>query len=254
MPGPPRVVLFGDSHSYAIQRAIEKRHAKGRPVPLAAHRLLKIKGKKQVGDTSFEDFLEIVRSLQPHDVALSMIGGNQYAVFSMIQHPQRFDFIEPDGHSKVDASAELIPYRLLADAFQQGIRGGDGRSLAALRKATAARVVHIIPPPPKADNDFIHQYHESVFAKEGIADLGVSSASLRMKFWQLQTRVLVELCDELGIEVMMPPAASRDPDGFLAKTCYANDATHANDDYGELVLRDVESRYSSQLAEVQSGS
>jgi len=248
----PAIVLFGDSHSYAIQRAIEKRRAKGRPVPLAAHRLLKVKGTKQIGDTSFEDFLDVVRPLQPHDVVLSMIGGNQYAVFSMIQHPQRFDFIEPEDDKGLDPGAEIIPYRLLADAFRQGIRGGDGKSLAALRKATAARVVHVIPPPPKADNDFIQQHHETVFAKEGIASQGVSSAALRMKFWHLQTRVLAEICAELGVEIMMPPSAACDPEGFLIRDCYASDATHANDDYGELILRQVERDYASPVAELQS--
>ena len=42
---------------------------------------------------------------------------------------------------------------------------------------------------------------------------------------------------------MMPPAAALDPEGFLARDYYANDATHANPPYGELVLREVEARY-----------
>lgn len=250
----PTILLFGDSHAYAVQRAIEKREGKGRTTPVRAYRLAKIKNGKQQGDKSLEDFLEIVRPLAPTDIVLSMIGGNQHAVFSTIQHPQKFDFLEPGTVSHPEEGSELIPYRILAEAFSAGIRNGDGKSLRALRAATLARVVHIIPPPPKADNEFIQQYHETLFANEGIAVRGVSSAALRLKFWRLQTQVLKDLCSELGVEVMMPPAVARDKAGFLVRDYYADDATHGNWLYGELVLREIENHYASEAAGAQSGS
>lgn len=244
----PTILLFGDSHAYAVQRAIEKRQGKGRTTPLRAHRLAKIKNGKQQGDTSFEEFLKIVRPLTPDDVVLSMIGGNQHAVFSTIQHPQKFDFLEPGSDAATDTGAEIIPYRILAGSFERGIRNRDGKSLEALRQATAARVVHIIPPPPKADNAFIQQYHESIFANEGITAYGASPPRLRLKFWLLQKRLLEALCAELNIEVMLPPAAAVDSHGFLATDYYANDATHANYLYGELLLREVEGRFCATTA------
>lgn len=243
-----RIVLFGDSHSYAVQRAIEKREGKGRQAPLSAHRLSKIKNGKQQGDTSFEEFLDIVRPLTPEDVVLSMIGGNQHAVFSTIQHPQHFDFLEPGSPRRIEPGAELIPYRILAEAFSTGIRNRDGKSLKALREATSARVVHVIPPPPKGDNEFIQKYHESVFANEGISERGVSSPALRMKFWSLQTKVLEQICSDLGVDVMMPPARACDPEGFLLPDFGANDATHGNPRYGELILREVEQKYVSSAS------
>jgi hypothetical protein len=239
----PKVLLFGDSHSYAVQRAIEKRQGKGKSVPLKVHRLAKIKNGKQQGDTSLEEFVEIIGQLTENDVVLSMIGGNQHAVFSTIQHPQRFDFLEPGGKPVVQEGAELIPYRVLTSFFEKGIRNRDGKSLEALRHGTSARLIHIIPPPPKGDSAFIQQYHESVFANEGITSHGVSSPVLRLKFWNLQTRLLKALCQELGIEVMLPPKISIDHKGFLSRDFYANDATHANHFYGELLLREVEQRF-----------
>ncbi|GAA4742015.1 hypothetical protein GCM10023264_03900 [Sphingomonas daechungensis] len=239
----PRILLFGDSHSYAVQRAIEKREGKGKPAPLKAHRLSKIKNGKMQGDTSLEEFIEIVRPLRQHDIVISMIGGNQHAVFSTIQHANPFDFLEPGKEAKLQDGAELIPYRMLETAFEKGIRNGDGKSIEALRKATSARMIHVLPPPPKSDNEFIQQFHESFFAKEGIANQGVSSPALRLKFWTLQTRVLEMLCDDLGVELMMPPAKAVDRRGFLARDFYANDATHANHFYGELLLREIETRF-----------
>jgi hypothetical protein len=233
--------LFGDSHSHAIQRAIDKRKGKGQGVPLSAHRLSKVKNGNQIGDTSFEDFLKLVRELTPEDIVLSMIGGNQHAVFSMIQHPRPFDFYTPRGEAAAHG-VETIPYRALEDVFAKGLRGGDGKSLEALRKATPARVVHIIPPPPKADNAFIERYHESHFARD-LPNLGVSPPELRLKFWRLQTRVLEEICAELGLEVMMPPPRTVDEDGYLRPEFYAQDATHGNWAYGERVLREIEHHF-----------
>lgn len=240
----PTMVLFGDSHSYAVQRAIEKRQGSGVPVALKAHRLAKIKNGVRQGDTSFEEFLEIARTLDADDVVLSMIGGNQHAVFSTIQHARGFDFFGPDEPSYASSEGvEVVPYRMLTAVFERGIRNGDGKSLEALRKATTARLIHIIPPPPKKDNAFIQRYHESHFAKEGIADAGVSSPNLRLKFWKLQTRILQKVCAELGIEVMLPPSAALDDEGYLAPDYYASDATHANYAYGEMTLREIENAY-----------
>jgi hypothetical protein len=246
---PPKILLFGDSHSYAIQRALQRREKRGQPIPLSAHRLLKMKGETEIGDTSFENFLELVRPLKSTDVVLSAIGGNSYAVFSTIQHPEPFDFIDPHGGPDADSRLDLIPYRILETHFTQAIGIRDGKSLERLRKATTARVVHVIPPPPKGDDEFITQYHESVFRNEGIASRGVSPASLRLKFWLLQTRVLGRLCKERDVEVLMPPAAAFDEEGFLSPDYYAKDATHANPDYGELILQEIEGRYCPAKAE-----
>jgi hypothetical protein len=240
----PRILLFGDSHSNAIQRAIEKRQGKGTPSPIVAYRLLKEKNGRSIGDMRFEDFLDKAAKLGREDVVLSMIGGNQHAVFSTVQHPQPFDFFAPgQAASAGELAGEIVPYRALEHAFVNGLERGDAQSLTALRKATVARVVHIIPPPPKHDNAHIQQYHESHFANDGLASRGVSPPELRLKFWNLQTRVLESLCSALGIEVMMPPARTVDENGFLRREYYAQDATHANWRYGERLLREVERRF-----------
>jgi hypothetical protein len=129
---------------------------------------------------------------------------------------------------------------MIARHFAAGLQRGDVKSLAAIREATKARVLHFIAPPPKGDNAFIQQYHESLFAKEGIEVQGVSTASLRMKFWKMQARLIQELCAPLDIEAVMPPPKAVDTAGFLRSEFYSKDATHANASYGELVLCQIE--------------
>jgi hypothetical protein len=241
--GRPRVVAFGHSHSQALQRAVVRRQRKAQPVPLTVYRQLKEKNGAQIGDTSFEDFLARTRDLAPDDLVISMIGGNQHAVLSTIQHPRPFDFFMPAlPASEPIRDVEIIPYRALADLFATVLRKGDGAVLKTIRDATSARVIHVAPPPPKADNAFIEKNHESLFATKGIAASGASSPELRLKFWKLQIRMLGRLCQDLQIELMLPPRVTV-ADGFLRPNYYANDATHANWRYGEQLIREVERRY-----------
>lgn len=241
MQDRPRIVIYGDSHANAIKRAISRRHDKQQSMDVEVSSVLKLKNGKPFGDVSIEDFLDSIRRLAPHDIVVSAIGGNQHAVFSTIQHPKPFDFhLGPDALDDLPDGTQIIPTRALRAYFESGLRSRDGTTLQALRKATSARLIHLIPPPPKEDSKHIEDYHETHFAKEGISALGVSSSSLRLKFWRLQTALLHEMCGEWNIEVIDPPAEALTDQGFLAPPYYARDATHANVDYGELLLRRID--------------
>lgn len=281
-----RVLLFGDSHIHAIKEALDARGPDGTDVPIEARRLLKSKriadpaepaagsiisrlGRSAlkimrpraddphsvvVGDTSFDEAIRMVRRLTPEDVLVSVIGGNQHAVFSTIRHPVPFDFAAPEQPEQISRGAELIPFRTLYPYFRTGLRDGDGQMIAALRRATSARMFQLVAPPPKWDNDWIEQHHDTLFASEGIASLGVSEPQLRMKFWQLQNRAITEVCGDLGVELIGPPPDACDEGGFLRHDCYAGDATHANHIYGELVLRQLEAMFQTVPQEARMGS
>ena len=271
-----QVVVFGDSHVHAIKEAVEARGASGAAVPIEVKRLLKSKaigshgdtrrplverlkravqnlirsgrpsfsGHQWIGDTSLDEFLPIARRLQKDDILVSVIGGNQYAVFSTIQHPVRFDFCLPEAAApELNQDVELIPFRGLYDYFFTALQLGDGKTLEALRNSTRAKLVHLLAPPPKSDNSYIEQHHDTQFAAAGISNMGVSAPELRMKFWKLQNRAIDEICGKLGIQTIRPPEEAQDPDGFLLRPYYAGDATHANVRYGELVLQQLEREF-----------
>lgn len=278
------ILLLGDSHIHAIKDALEAREHRPTNVAIQARRLFKLKkatgepinetkqsfpdwlrsarslfkeqserGTIEFGDISFEEGMRIARKLRPDDLLVSVIGGNQHAVFSTIQHPQPFDFFLPGDTAPADSRGELVPFRSLYEYFRSSLRRGDGEMIAALRRSTKARVVHLLAPPPKRKNNWIEHYHDTFFATEGIGQLGISKPELRMKFWRLQSRALNEIGGELDVEVMGPPGAACDADGFLARDCYAGDATHANAKYGELVLQQLEERFAIP-GRVQAGS
>lgn len=240
-PDQPTILLFGDSHSHAIHLAVENRLRNGRAVPLDVFRQLKQKNGRPVGNISFDDFLERATRLRCKDIVISAMGGSLHATFSTTQHPQPFDFFTPDDQNLPCQGTEIVPYQALRAHFSKRISKGVGRRLEVLRSATDARVLHLVPPPPKRNRKHIAQFHGTLFAEQGIANLGVSAPELRLKSWLLYVRVLRRFCRRRGIEVIVPPAATM-RDGFLRRQFYAQDTAHANSDYGEIILRTVETQ------------
>jgi hypothetical protein len=267
-----RVIIFGDSHVHAVQAANKHRRNEGRAITIPAHRSLKAKqnsrvadgspslanriakvfgfpgrrggsGKQIVGDLPLEDLLATAKRLCPEDVIVSMVGGSKHSVLSTIQHPERFDFFLPGQDHRLGKRTTLIPFQLLYDYFRKALRQNDGAVIATLKSSTSAKVVHLLAPPPKRKKEYIEIYHDTRFADEGISELGISPAELRLKFWHLQNMVVQEICDELGVETIPPPAEACEPNGFLKNIYYAGDATHANRAYGELVLQQLEQRF-----------
>jgi hypothetical protein len=242
--GQPTMLVFGHSHTHAMQVAVEKRLRKGVGAPLGVFRALDEKGGKGTGDTRFADFLALAAQLRPKDIVLSMIGGSQHAAFSTIQHPRRFDFYPLTSGRRDRGDVEIIPRRAIRDAVEAAIQKSDGGMLKVLRESTAARIVHLVPPPPKADNAYILHNHENLFAASGIASLGVSQPELRLKFWELQVEILQAFCRKRSIEVVLPPAKTTEK-GFLRPEYYGRDSTHANWRYAETLLRSLEKRFLS---------
>ncbi|QUT04358.1 hypothetical protein KFK14_14935 [Sphingobium phenoxybenzoativorans] len=233
--------MLGDSHTNAVFRAFSSKEQKLKIKYMKIYRISKIKNGKKFGDIEFSSALRKIRRLKSKDYVFSMVGGNQYAIFSTIQHPVPFDFFY--GGSSIiehDRDVELIPERVIRTHLTSGVHGRDGVTLQALRKATSAQLYHILPPPPKIDSDYILNNHETHFSNAEIGSLGVSPPALRLRTWQMQNEILSTLCNKLGIGIMVPPAQSCTGEGFLRTEYYANDATHANRRYGDLILRQIE--------------
>lgn len=236
----PRIAVFGDSHTAALQSAKDFPNRRHWYEHVRIFRVLKDKNGKAVGDTTLADFCQSIRGYSPTDFVFSAVGGNQYAVVSTVKTPIEYDFlVSPEDDDFNDDEAAIVPFRALAGYIENGIRGAIGPVLREIRASTRARVFHLAPPPPKESNEFISSHFESRFAIQGIADLGPTRPELRLKCWKLQLDYLARLCDELGVELVMPPPPAVTPGGYLDPRCYAKDVTHGNRRYGEYVLREI---------------
>jgi hypothetical protein len=243
-----RIRVIGDSHIHAIKRALAREAQRGLSAEpeVQAFRIIRNKNGVAIGDEPFEALLAKLAALEPGDLAVSVIGGNQHSVFGLVQHPQAFDF-----HSRerpdlpVLPRHEVIPYRVLRDQFEAALRAHEGVRIPRIVSETRARLVHLPPPAPKEDASHILRRHETDFAKAGILERGVTPITVRLKLWELQVSLLRELCAEWQAELMPVPPASLTPLGCLSPDYYAHDATHANEAYGALVLAQLRQHASS---------
>ena len=235
----PRVAVFGDSHTAALLRA--QRYSKRADAyeHIAVHRLRKEKDDKVVGDVTLTALCRELRDFGPDDFLFSALGGNQYAIVSTVRSPVEYDVLASPDDENFAADAQLVPFRALAGFIESGTRESVASVLQKIRSSTIAKMFHLVPPPPKLDNDFIEAHAEGYFARAGLRDFGTTRPDLRLKCWKVQLKVLTEVCGELGIRLVMPPGNTVTEDGYLKPSCYAKDVTHANRRYGEAVLRQI---------------
>jgi len=235
-----RILVLGDSHTGALEQANRKRASSDKS-RISVLRFLKVKNEKEIGDISLEAAVSMVAAATPDDLIASTIGGSLHQVVGLVQHPVAFDFSEP-GNQTCPASQPcvLIPYRTMWEFFERSLRRNDGQRMKTLGDAAGRPIYHLLSPPPKESTPHILQSNEGAFEKAGIATRGVTPAAIRLKLWRLQCAVLRSLCTEWGVHLLPPPEGTQTPEGFLKPEYYKNDATHANADYGELVLRQLE--------------
>ncbi|MGH7026717.1 hypothetical protein [Brevundimonas sp.] len=170
-------------------------------------------------------------------VLVSTHGGNQFNAFGMIQHPDPFDFHDPDIKTEsLISGRRVVPVRVLEAAFRRFVGGRDVELLKRYRKAGEGRVFVLAPPPPKEDDEFVRTKSETLFRENGIDELGVTPAIVRLKLWALQVRVMRSVFVPMKIDVLLPPGDTVTRDGYLAPEFYGKDATHANTAYGSKVL------------------
>jgi len=237
-----QIVVLGDSHTDAIKNALKSFELPAE-LSIRAFRYSRLKDGKQIGDLDVAQVTELISKVNSEDLIASTIGGNQHQVVSLMQHPQPYDFYSKDyvpSVTEVSDNNSIIPYNVFFDYFWKGITGGnDGRRLLALKSSSCCPVVHIAPPPPKKDVDHILRFHETHFSKAGLVEYGVSPAQLRLKVWKLQLHVLKQFCLKNDINLLLPPSEAIDSEGFLSRDCYAKDATHGNQMYGNLVVNQL---------------
>ena len=238
-----RVFIIGNSHTDAVRHALKQRDTNdGGALRFQAYRYLTTKSGQTIGDLSLDDVAERISALDSNDFVISMIGGSQHQILSLVQHVIPFDLCEPNS-PVVPIDKEVcttIPRAQMWDYLEKLIRRGDGKRMQHLQANARCRVYHLSPPPPKEDAAHILNRFETKFAEIGLLEKGVSPAALRLKMWRLQVEVLSHLTTEFGIGLLPPPESSLTDTGFLNPAFYANDATHGNTAYGLAVLNQIE--------------
>jgi hypothetical protein len=169
-------------------------------------------------------------------LVLSVLGGSAHTVLGQVEHPRPFDFVlpsEPD--LPIDERRELVPAEAVRAKLTE-MAMEYLQNLPALSRAATAPIVQIEPPPPLADADRIApRVPWGLFPGQPRV---IAPKWLRYKLWRLHSEVIAGICAGHGILYQRVPDSAKDAEGFLDPRFDA-DGSHANGDYGALVLDEM---------------
>lgn len=234
-----KIFVIGDSHTRVLGKAEELRVQSGDSPSECAfdiHWILTKKGDKSRGDMPLEEAVAIAKALGPDDIVVISLAGTLHNIFGLLRHDPPFDFYTADD-DHVESGTQIIPFHAVKDLLYDSAR--NNRNIIAIKKAASCRIFHLPTPAPKEDNEFI-QEKTVRYRDRFVLDAGINSPAIRLKLWELEMEVVEELCREWGMSFIPAPLGSQTDAGFLKKDYYGADATHANEAYGQLVLRQLE--------------
>ena len=168
------------------------------------------------------------------DFVLLSIGGNEHNVVSIRQPARRFDFIlgeAPD--APLDPKAEIVPEAAIRETLRDYMNE-NMRVLQAIR-ATCNLPMALVEPPPPLPRAQVLAYPKEFFRSQ-IDQRSMSSDLLRRKVWRVQVGMMRQACAALGVAYVETPSDMFGADGLLKASVCGQDATHANDGYGETMI------------------
>ncbi|MCB1541575.1 MAG: hypothetical protein KDJ25_12285 [Rhodoblastus sp.] len=168
------------------------------------------------------------------DFVLLSIGGNEHNVVSMRQPARRFDFIlgeTPD--APLDPKAEIVPEAAIRETLRDYM-SENMRVLEAIRAASDLPMALVEPPPPLPRAQVLAYPKE--FFRSQIDQRSMSPDILRRKVWRVQVGMMRRACAALGVAYIETPPDMFDADGLLKTSACGQDATHANESYGETMI------------------
>lgn len=182
-------------------------------------------------------------------IALSWAGNQHHADFMFAPKPP-LDFV----YSKkpklpIEDGAVLVPEALVRTHYDPTLSGIAPRLRRIAQNEDSKRVI-LGTPPPRGDNEklrkhlFKEHYFELTATTLGIslADVPLSSPYLRLRCWHVIQDLMREIAEQNDAVFVGTPASLCDEDGFLQTRFWADDATHANAEFGRLFLDHVASQ------------
>ena len=234
-----RAVIFGESHTVCLAQALPA--GLERLGGISIHRFAGKRSFAGDGAISMNEAVALIEHLPPTvPVFLSIMGG-YHNLMGLVRQEPNFDFVlKPDAAMADLDFATVVPCRAIADALDFYIQPSS--KYLPIRKAASGPVYLIGTPPPKEQDDFIlgrfAQANKQNYRGQNVLEIGLNSARLRLKFWELERERSEHWARAHDIAYLGPPPEAFDANSFLAERYY-EDATHANKDYGALVLEQI---------------
>jgi hypothetical protein len=255
-PDTRTVCLFGQSHVACLRRAYNY----SRYVPSKGFNVKFIlTDKKRFPNNELVVFggpdgqmihPSLTEAFQQHDVhsgatetwLVSVVRGNDYNFFGLLEPDPVFDFIHPDlPDLPLRTDAQLVPYAVIKDKFVEKAEIAR-RFYRLLPRQGIAGVLHIESPPPIPNERQIRRAVDTKFLIKmhgRSKSVGISSPEFRMKLFRCQSDVMREVCADTHVVYVTAPAETLDEHGYLKKRAWQG-ATHGSSWYGRYMMQKIE--------------
>lgn len=171
-----------------------------------------------------------------YDAVVLSIKGNVHNVFSLVSHPEPFDFHAPGGERPPASGAWIVSYGLVRRSIETLMK-----SQLALQDgcvAAARAPVVVVSAPPAFPQELVLS-HAGGF-NERIAEKGASPEEFRVKCWDIQQDVGRQWSAKRGIPYIEVPSHLLTPGGALdPQYCNRSDCTHGNTAFGVAMMAAV---------------
>jgi hypothetical protein len=234
-----RALIIGNSHVECLRAAKAKRpdlFAEAEIYRLATDKA----DAKRDGMLTFNRAVNLIESCGQEVPVFVQSGGTWHNTVGLIQLASEFYFLD-GAPAAAEPSGMLIPHRTVEQWFGSEVERMS--SVKRLTESAKAGKFLLGTPPPKQSNNFLE--HARARRRDGGSrGLTVEAArfmnpTIRLKLWTLEQQLVHKWATKNQIEYVKVPQRSRNSDGFLARRFYGSDTTHANFEYGMLVLNQV---------------
>ena len=192
------------------------------------------------GDKEYWDF---VVDLSTGKHVVIVWNGNQHNANFMFQTQPSFTIFDATDNSSYK-EAVPIPRAMIKDFFKPSF--GE-LSVIVPSLSNAASITLMNGPAPKPlthiKNCILQEKYFTDIAESlgvDIGDLVITSDSLRLELWNVLAELLADSAKNLKANFLGAPAASRDTFGMLLPEYWASDVTHANSNYGLLLIEELQ--------------
>lgn len=181
-------------------------------------------------------------------VVISLIGGNAHNILGLMTHDEPFDFVLSDAPDlPLAQGAMIISESEIYDLILTSVTNEMGDLFNALTASADCPAFHFESPPPIRSNEHISAHLDPFFGSGSPRE--VSPPFLRYKLWRLHSRAVRKLCDTYGLGFIGCPKEAADEEGFLRLEYTPNNATHANNAYGKLLMAQIEDILASKATD-----
>jgi hypothetical protein len=240
-----KVIIAGHSHSAAISRALVKANTgverKAREIALQQ----RIGGLR--GGPGTPGYWGMLRGLaQTRSVAV-VWNGNQHNADFLLASDQPLDFLPRDyPDASVIPGTRLEPEAVIREHFRP--------SLEPLRQLLAEMPPHgklrrllVGTPAPLCDNNEIRRKlgKEPLFGEKAaalgldITQVEITPPTVRRKLWFIIQAMMAEIAEENAWQFVPVAAETMNERGYLRSDLSADDVTHANIEFGCLMVRQI---------------